>query len=151
MTTPVPPVLPAAYATAIDLQDYWRTLTDAEQARATFLLQRAALRINELPGSAEFNPLTCNDVSLDMVKRAMIGGGGVNSVDQAMADITAQVQYANPMGNLYITRPEKDRLYGYESTASSIAPANHPRVPLEPWNWQPTRHHHHEGCVHGTD
>ncbi|AVJ50227.1 hypothetical protein I5J36_gp09 [Mycobacterium phage Mendokysei] len=136
MPTPTPE-LPDAYATAEELQAYWRPLSSDEQARATVLLKRAALRINELPGSTDFNAATCNDVSLDMVKRAMLGGGGVKSTSQAMADMSTTQSYVNPVGNLYLTEEEKSRLYGYPPAAFSLTPASNAHVPAQSWNWQP--------------
>ncbi|AHY26926.1 hypothetical protein SEA_NAIRB_10 [Mycobacterium phage Nairb] len=141
------PELPTAYATVDELQSYWRPLSEAEKARATFLLQRAALRINELPGSKDFNPATCNDISLDMVKRAMLGGGGVKSESQAMADMSTTQSYVNPVGNLYITGDETARLYGYAPAAFSLTPASNAHVPHQSWNWQP---HWQHGGQHGT-
>lgn len=140
MTTPDPP---QPFATFAELATYWRPLTEAEQARATDLLKRASRRIRELPGSADFNPDTCNDIVLDMVKRAMIGGGGVSSGTQAMADITATQTYVNPVGNLYVTSEEKTRLYGYSPPTFSLTPTSNAHVPHQRWNRQPSRQHHH--------
>lgn len=131
--------MPGPYAVAAQLAGYWRTLSDAELARATVLLGAAGDLIDEKPGSANFVETALTWVSLDMVKRAMIGGGGVNSVQQGMADMTAQVQYANPMGNLYITPQELSRLIGPRAPTGSIKPTNHARAPREIWNNQ-SRH-----------
>lgn len=129
--------LPASYATVGDLAGYWRQLTDAEQQRAAVLLNAAADLINELPGAANFVPTACKWVSLDMVKRAMIGGGGEMSQSQAMAGMNVQRTFANPMGELYITPKEVDRLNGrYGPAAFSVVLDSNARVPLEPWNYQ---------------
>lgn len=136
--------LPAAYASALDLADYWRPLSEAEQARATVLLGYAATLINELPGAADadgnpaFSPATCKHVSLDMVKRAMIGGGGIGGGSQAMADMTHTVSYVNPVGNLYLTSQELARLQGHPYTGAmgSLTLASNVRVPGHIWNYQ---------------
>lgn len=136
--------LPATYATVAELQVYWRTLSDAEQTRATDLLRRSATRINELPGAADvdgdpaFSLATCNDVSLDMVKRAMIGGGGVVSDAQSMADMSATRRFVNPAGNLYLTQREINRLSGSGPQVFSLTPTSNARVPGNPWSVQPS-------------
>ena len=132
--------LPDPYAEVEDLADYWgRTLSSAEQGRALVLLGWAAKLILEQPGSEDFDPTTAAMVSMDMVKRAMVGGDGVNSVQQAMADISATVQYVNPMGNLYLTASEVDRLAGSPNGgAFSVALSSNVRVPTGSWSWQPS-------------
>jgi len=136
--------LPTAYATATDLADYWRPLSDGEATRATVLLGYAATLINEQPGAADldgdpaFSPATCKHVSLDMVKRAMIGGGGITGGSQAMADMTHTVSYVNPVGNLYLTSQELARLQGHPYTGAmgSLTLASNVRVPGHIWNYQ---------------
>lgn len=135
--------LPTSYATADELEAYWRPLSADEKARATVLLGYAATLINEQPGAADadgnpaFNLATCKHVSLDMVKRAMIGGGGVSSSSQAMADMSATVRYVNPVGNLYLTAQEVDRLAGHSGSAAfSVTLSSNARVPGYPWSYQ---------------
>ncbi|OCB59138.1 hypothetical protein A5722_05130 [Mycobacterium vulneris] len=140
--------LPTTYATADKLEAYWQPLSAAEKSRATVLLGYAATMINEQPGAADadgnlaFSPATCEHVSLDMVKRAMIGGGGMtgSSSSQSMADMSAStdVRYVNPVGNLYLTSQELARLQGhsYGGGAASITLSSNVRVPGQPWNYQ---------------
>jgi hypothetical protein len=133
------PAYPGPYATASDLADYWRDLSSGEQSRATVLLTAASDRINELPGAQDFVSSARHWVSLDMVKRAMIGGGGEKTESQSMLGMSVSRQFANPMGDLYITSKEVNRLRGrFGQSASSIVLSSHARVPLEPWNFQPT-------------
>ncbi|MBY0440982.1 MAG: Ig-like domain-containing protein [Mycobacteriaceae bacterium] len=130
-------VLPATYADVEDLAGYWRPLSDAEQSRAGVLLGAAADRINEFPGAQNFVQTACKWVSLDMVKRAMIGGGGERSLSQSMADIEVTQQFANPMGELYLTAKEVNRLRGrFGQAAGSVVLSSNVRVPLQPWNFQ---------------
>ncbi|AQT81968.1 hypothetical protein B1R94_25980 [Mycolicibacterium litorale] len=133
--TPEPP---APYATWQQLQVYWgRSLSTDEQARATDLLVRAARRINELPGSESFDPGTCEDISLDMVKRAMLSrGDGVTEVSASMADMSGTQRFINPAGNLYITSQERARLAGNPPAAFSLMPTSNARVPMNPWTYQ---------------
>jgi hypothetical protein len=129
--------LPTQYATVEELATYWRPLSNAEADRADDLLTRAATLINEERGAATFVQSACNAVSLDMVKRAMLGGSGVSGSTQAMADMSATVTYVNPVGNLYLTRAELQRLTGEPSGAAfSLTPTSNTRVPLNRWNYQ---------------
>lgn len=135
--------LPDPYAEVSDLESYWRTLSQAEQDRATVLLGWAAKIINEQPGFEDFDPLVCAMVSMDMVKRAMLNGDGVSAstTSQAMADMSATVtnRYVNPVGNLYLTAQEADRLAGRSGPAAfSVALASNVRVPGYPWSCQPS-------------
>ncbi|KAB7752768.1 hypothetical protein [Mycolicibacterium mucogenicum] len=138
----MPLVLPEPYATATDLENYWRTLSEAEQGRATTLLGWAAKLINEQPGSASFDELTCAQVSMDMVKRAMINGDGVSesTSSQTMDVVSAAVtnKYVNPTGALYLTNAESDRLAGRPvgGAGFSIKLGSNTRVPGYPWNHQ---------------
>jgi hypothetical protein len=134
------PAYPGPYATQTDLAGYWRVLSSAEQTRATVLLGAAADRINELPNAANFVSSACHWVSLDAVKRAMIVGAaeGVKSLDQSMAGMSVNQAFVNPMGALYITAREINRLRGrVGQSAGSVVLTSRVRVPHEPWNFQP--------------
>jgi hypothetical protein len=129
--------LPTSYADQADLAGYWRPLTDAEQARATVLLGAAADRINELPNAATFVVSACKWVSLDMVKRAMIGGGGEKAESQSMIGMSVNRTFTNPMGDLYLTSKEINRLNGrYGQSAGSVTLSSNTQVPLTPWSFQ---------------
>lgn len=135
--------LPDPYAEVSHLQTYWRTLSAAEQTRATNLLGWAAKLIRDEPGSNDFDELTCAQVSMDMVKRAMVNGDGVSAstASQSMLDMSASrtERYVNPMGNLYLTEYEKDRLAGRTGLrGGSLTLSSNARVPGEPWNTQPS-------------
>lgn len=132
------PAYPGPYATADDLGEYWRALSSAEQARATVLLGAASDRINELPNARNFVATACHWVTLDAVKRAMmVSGEGETSESQSMAGMSVNRVFANPMGNLYISAREINRLRGrVGQSAGSVVLSSHVRVPLEPWNFQ---------------
>lgn len=157
MTETPPPAepafdLPAPYATADHLATYWRPLTDGEKNRANELLRWAAQLINEQPGHEDFAPSTAAMVSLDMVKRAMVNGqqgddgpagDGVleTTLSESMADQSAShtTRYVNPMGALYLTRQEKDRLARRDTQpiGGSLRMRSNAHVPGQPWNRQP--------------
>lgn len=133
--------LPPGYAEVTDLETYWgRTLSEAEQGRAAVLLGWAAKRIQEEPGWQDFDTLVCAQVSMDMVKRAMVGrSDGVIETSAAMSDMSATQRYANPMGSLYLTDTETRRLAGKVAGAGiSLALKSNVRVPGEYWNCQPS-------------
>lgn len=135
------PAFPGPYAVQADLAGYWRVLSSTEQSRATVLLGAATDRINELPRAANFVNSACHWVSLDAVRRVMIGGvesDGVKSTDQSMVGLSVSQQFANPMGDLYITDKEINRLRGrLGQAAGSVVLSSRVRVPLQPWNFQP--------------
>lgn len=136
--------LPEPYAQVDDLETYWRPLSDAEQGRATSLLGWAAKRIGEEPNSRSFDPLVCAEVSMIMVKRAMINGTGdgvgETTTQQTMDVVSSSVtsRYVNPVGNLYLTQAEADRLAGRTAVGSafSLTLSSNARVPGYPWNRQ---------------
>jgi len=101
------------YATIYDLEARWRTLTDQEIPLAATLLGDAAVRLDAAcPPSV---PATMQEldarliVSCEMVKRAMAlpGGIGVTSVQSGAGPYQETTQYANPTGDLYLTKADK--------------------------------------------
>jgi len=127
-----------SYATAADLAGYWRPLSDLEAARATVLLQAAADLMDEHEGSDGFVYTARKWVSLDMVKRAMIGMDGITSQSQGMGDMNVSQTFANPMGRLRLEPRELRRLKGLgaESRLFSLTGTNHVRVPYTVWGYQ---------------
>lgn len=113
-----------AYATVADLAARWRPLSPAEQDRAAVLLDDVAVLIDEAAplAPAPYEPTTVElglrlIVSVDSVRRAMVagstgGGEGVTSVQQGAGPYQETVQYANPMGNLYLHPGDVKRLRG---------------------------------------
>jgi hypothetical protein len=81
----------------------------------------------------------CKWVSLDMVKRAMLGGGGEKAESQAMLGMSVNRTFANPMGDLYLTSKEVNRLRGrFGQSAGSVVLSSHAfGFRMEPWNFQP--------------
>lgn len=109
----------AAYATITDLEARWRPLIGDERTRATALLNDAAVRINSCaPPPALPDGLTDTEqalrlmVSCDMVKRAMLAGAapGVTQQSQTVGVFSQQATFANPAGDMYLTKEEKKLL-----------------------------------------
>lgn len=103
-----------AFATVADLEARWRGLSEQEQARAKVLLLDAAdlirtttRRWRELPES------TLKRVSCQVARRAMGSDsipGGVSSMSTTDGPFTQQFSYANPQGDLYLTKAERKSL-----------------------------------------
>jgi hypothetical protein len=102
-----------AFATVDDLQARWHSLTEAEQAQATTLLSDASqLIVDTMPGYVSASALTLTGIVCAMVKRAMLAGdnAGVSSTQQTTGPFNESVSYTNPLGDLYLTKAEKQRL-----------------------------------------
>jgi len=107
-----------AYATVTDLEARWRALSGAEKTRAGVLLDDAATRIDAAcPPPAELTDQQSAArliVSCEMVKRAMAAGDagvvGVTSVQQGAGPYQQTTQFANPTGDLYLTKQDKQLL-----------------------------------------
>lgn len=108
---PIPP-----FAIVSDLEKRWRALTVDETTRATALIDDASQMIVDLcPGYTAASAATLRAIVCAMVKRAMIQGSdddlaGVTSLQQTAGPFTETPTYANPMGDLYLTKAEKQRL-----------------------------------------
>ena len=105
-----------AYATVEDLEARWRPLSAAEKIRASALLEDAAGDIDAcspLPDPVTTEATQARKVvSCEMVKRAMAAGVGVavSQESQTRGPFNASVTYANPTGDLYLTKADKKRL-----------------------------------------
>jgi hypothetical protein len=100
------------YATADDVQDRWRPLSSDERRLAgvlaldaTFLIRRRFPSVDTRLGSGDLDPHEVAAIVAGMVKRAMQGSenGPVTSQQDVAGPFQRNLQYANPMGNLYLT------------------------------------------------
>ncbi|MGY2036615.1 Gp19/Gp15/Gp42 family protein [Nocardia gipuzkoensis] len=109
-----------AFATADEVEDGWRTLSQAEKDRAAVLLDDAAwwlkvwfLDYGDIEALAANNAMLAEGLKIlsrSMVRRAMTSGAieGAQSTYQVMGPFSTQVAFKNPDGNLYITNSEHD-------------------------------------------
>lgn len=110
-----------AYADVSDLEVRWRTLTEDEQARAEALLDDASAMLDAyitVDETDEKQMQLLKIVVCNMVERAMSTGGDIFGVTQQSMTAGPYAQtfnYANPTGDLYITKSEK-RLLGISGT-----------------------------------
>ena len=103
------------FATHADLEARWRTLTPVEQTRADVLLDDASALILDLKPDVEdwASETTLKAIVCAMVKRVMQGPAdldGVTQTQQTAGPFSQGVSFANPSGDLYLTKGEKRRL-----------------------------------------
>lgn len=129
-----------AYATVEDLEARWRELSESESAMAATLLEDAAAYIDALKTFDALDPETeslLRMVSCNMVRRAMSSAAssafGIDSATSTMGEFSQHVQFANPSGDMYVTKAER-RLLGVSSTAlGSIRPTIAPKKVRQRW------------------
>jgi len=111
--------VPPAFASADDLTARWRPLTTEETARANTLLKDASQQILDEDTHGVLADLTAPTLTLvkitcNMVIRAMASGveaGPPVTQDQWNAGSFGQSRtYANPTGDLYLTKAERKQL-----------------------------------------
>ncbi|HAM15348.1 MAG TPA: hypothetical protein DCP91_05730 [Eggerthellaceae bacterium] len=110
-----------AYADVSDLEVRWRTLTADEQTRAEALLDDASAMLDAYVTVDETDEKQLNLLKIvvcNMVERAMSTGDdmyGVTQQSMTAVGFSQQFSYANPTGDLYITKTEK-RMLGISGT-----------------------------------
>ena len=106
-----------AYATVSDIEARWRALTTEEEARAAVLIDDASAILTQLvdvdPEDAEQAALL-ETVCCNMVIRAMSASGsdlfGVSQASMTAGPYSQSMSYANPSGDMYLTKLEKQLL-----------------------------------------
>lgn len=116
-----------AFATVADLEARWRDLSDAEEAQASVLLDDAAAYLQalvEVDPDNEVQAANLKMVSCNMVKRAMSSSAsdafGVTNATATMGPFSQQVAYANPSGDMYVSKSERAILGIGTATIGSI-------------------------------
>lgn len=103
------------FATVEDLEARWRALTQAEQARAQVLLEDASDLIRSTCRNWEAaSEDTRKRITCQAVKRAMLADDqvGVTQTSQSVGSFSESFTFANPQGDLYLTKTEKRALGG---------------------------------------
>lgn len=113
------------FATVSDLESRWRGLSEAEQARAEVLLADASALIRDtVPKWGQVSDQTLRVICCAVVRRAMSVDvdlpDGVSSFNETAGPFSQQMSFANPTGDLYLTRAEKARMGVGVATAASI-------------------------------
>ena len=106
-----------AYATYQDIEERWRTLTADEQTRAVALLDDASAMLAALvrvDASDTQQAALLKQVSCSMVIRSMVASAssayGIDQMQATMGPFGQTVHYANPSGDMYLTKLEKQLL-----------------------------------------
>lgn len=101
-----------SFASSADLKARWPELPD-EQVAGTLLSDASQLIRDTCPGWAGASTATLKAITCAMVKRALISGtdnAGLSSAQETAGPYSQTMTYANPTGDLYLTRAEKQRL-----------------------------------------
>ena len=106
-----------AYATYQDVEARWRDLTADEQTKCSTLLDDAAAMLDTMVtvnDSDEAQAYLLKVVSCNMVIRSMVASEstalGVDQLSATMGPFGQTAHFANPNGDLYLTRQERDML-----------------------------------------
>lgn len=102
-----------SFATVEDLEARWRGLSGTETSRAEALLDDASDLIRTLaPDWRDLGEGLLRRVTCQVARRAMLAAdvGEVSSMQEQTGPFSTQVSYANPQGDLYLTRLEKIQL-----------------------------------------
>lgn len=110
-----------AFADVSDIEARWRTLTVDEKARAAVLIEDASAVLSKLvavdPNDEQQDALL-KTVCCNMVIRAMSATEsdmfGVSQSSMTAGPYSQSMNYANPSGDMYLTKMEK-RLLGVTS------------------------------------
>lgn len=129
------------FAQAADVAARWRPLSTSETSTAaTLTVDASAIIRSECPGidariTAEtLDPTMVKAVVAAMVKRAMLGGpelAGVSNSQETAGPFMRGVTYANPLGDLYLTRQERRRLGYTGGVRAGSAPMADPDIYVE--------------------
>ncbi len=119
------------FATAEDLAERWRPLSDAEKPRADALLSDASYALAALmPEGWEGDPSVTADllrmVCCNVVKREMqpnplgVDAPAMSQVSQTAGSFSVNATLANPTGDIYLTDTEKKLLHVGEARCYSV-------------------------------
>lgn len=127
----------AAYATVSELEARWRTLSAAEKVRAGTLLDDASLRVDvECPPDDPVTDAAAREIVVcEMVKRAMSVGAdavGVTSTQVGAGPYQETRNFANPTGDLYLTKTDK-RLLKCGGAVAFTVPMTNDAEFVPPW------------------
>jgi hypothetical protein len=120
------------FATATDVANRWRPLTDAEYAVAATLVSDASALIRQrFPGidaqvtGGTVDPDILTMVVAGMVKRALIApDDGVSQESETTGPYSHSQSFANPMRNVFITAAELVLIQGYKPKGGTFAYGN---------------------------
>lgn len=110
-----------AYATVSDIESRWRALNEAEQSRASVLIDDASAMLTALvnvDSDDQEQAQLLKQVCCSMVIRAMSAteadAFGASQMSMTAGPYSQSWSYSNPTGDMYLTKLEK-RLLGITS------------------------------------
>lgn len=120
------------FATVAQLEARWRSLTTDEEARAIALLSDASTYLALLLGKSGIDYADASDtlaaaiqmVTCNIVKRMMDvpDGPAMTQYSQGAIGYSESMSFANPSGDMYITKAERKMLGLRGSAIGSIRP-----------------------------
>ena len=114
------------YATVDDIEARWRPLSTADQTRAAALISDATVMIDSLVTIDDTTLDRANVVCCNMVIRAMSASQsdsfGLSQSSMTAGPYTQSWSYANPSGDMYMTKMEKRMLGITQGYVRSIRP-----------------------------
>lgn len=133
---------PEPFATVDDLTEAWRPLSNAEAIRATRKLASASRHvrgrcrgIDRRIESGDLDPEVVMDIVCSMVERAMkppVDQLPISQQQLGAGPFSGSQTFANPTGDLYLTKQERQILIGGAARAGTINPfASRNDVPAE--------------------
>ena len=106
-----------AFAIFTDIEARWRKLSDEERSRASVLIDDASAMLAgmvDVDEHDERQAALLKMVCCNMVIRAMLASAssayGIDELSAGMGPFTQTAHFANPNGDLYLTRQEKSLL-----------------------------------------
>lgn len=110
-----------AYAEVSDIETRWRDLSTDEEARATALIDDASAMLAELVDirngdeqQEELLKIVCCNMVIRAMSASEFDAFGASQMSMTAGPYMQQFTYANPSGDMYLTKMEK-RLLGITS------------------------------------
>lgn len=110
-----------AYAEVSDIESRWRDLSTEEEARATALIDDASAMLTELvdidaadDAQLQLLKIVCCNMVIRAMSASEYDAFGASQMSMTAGPYTQQFTYANPSGDMYLTKMEK-RLLGVTS------------------------------------
>lgn len=111
----------SAYATLDDVQARYRQLSDSEKTRTVVLLDDATDLIQtSCNGATTATAATLKRICCMVVIRALQSQqSGISQQSQTTGPFSMSLSYANPSGDLYLTRAERMAINGRQQVFSA--------------------------------
>lgn len=116
-----------AYASHSDIEARWRTLTTSEQAQADTLCADASAIIDSLVtvdvSKIELAKVVCCNMVIRAMSASQSDAYGLSQSSMTAGPYTQSWSYANPSGDMYLTKLDRQMLGITRGYIGSIRPA----------------------------